>query len=225
MKTTFHAVLSASITLCLFLLVGCTKEEFSDVPSESTSSTTQVNNSDPNGNRAATNAQLVAMAANVESITYVSGQYEVEFYGSSTVYKVDIHSFDPEKEINFSIDDGSQTSESIVDVTNGEVDIENEGTYSFRSLDTDSLHASSKYLFKVTMVVIGHHNEYPLTSVSFSDNGNSDAVPPPGAAAICFWCSNTVQHEYFPGLCYDITTTSMVWGLFESESISDTYAC
>jgi hypothetical protein len=173
-----------------------------------------------------TDLEHLGMEANLKEIKHLNGTYDVSFHGLSGYYNVDIDVFSPDSIIELEISDGSNSFTSLVDVRSKSIDIENDNLYTFSELEKDSISTSSSVLFRITTSIIAHHNQNPRTSVTFLDNGNSDSFPDEDdAAAVCFWCSSAVTNEFYPGLCVDITTTSMFWGTFENESVGDAYVC
>lgn len=197
------------------IILGCHKEEFENV--------SQPNSTNDSPKTNFSNLEILGMAANIKKITYISGQYFVSFYGSSDAYSVAINTFKLDSLIDLGISDNNNSHRSIVDVNKDSLSIFGGYSYSFSDLQNIQIESSSDILLRITLAVIAQHNENPRSSIVFSNNGNSDYFPD-NAARKCFWCKRVVTNEYFPGLCVDITTTTMFW-IFEHEDVSDTYAC
>jgi hypothetical protein len=171
--------------------------------------------------------QLLAMAGNVKQIDHISGNvYEVHFYGSTTVYEVDVRKFILNDIVELRIDDGTTTSISTIDVSNSEIDIQNDKVYKFASLNNDSIYAGSTALLKVTVGVGSHHTATPWKSASFVDNGSSDIFPENYVTANCFWCNDyETDHDIGAGLCITLNTPTFFWIEGNTYQCGDAYAC
>lgn len=215
MKISF---LSAAV-VAVVIVASCAKE--ADYPAELSSQVSQAkaNYSD---------YELFCMAGNVKSITNVPSGYDVELYGSSTVYGVDILNFDGDSLIEVKIFYNSTNSTSKIDVDGAKLDIQNDKTYTFSTLDNSSLSSSSTELFKVTLAVIAHHDIHPDTTKTFVDNGERDEYGSTGAKLFKkpFWRRWTVTNEFYPGVCIDYPHWEGFWGLIGGDGEpSDEYAC
>jgi len=197
------------------IVSGCIKE-----PNDSP---TQASKSEVTEKSAYSNLEKIGMAADFSRIDYTQGQYNITLYNTVDNYTARIETFKPDSIVELFISDGNSTSRSIIDFQVGTVDIENDRLYKFSDLDSAIVSSSTTTLFNITAVIVAHHSQVPQSSQSFVNNGSSDSFPE-YAGRRCFWCSSSVTNEYFPGLCVDITTTTMFW-FFESTSSGDTYAC
>lgn len=174
--------------------------------------------------KSTSNLLTLCQAADVRAINSSNGLYTVEFYRSTQLYSVEITDFFPDSLIRLNINYGSQSSSSIIDFGAETLSIQDEDDYIFRDLDYSAISASSSELFRVTASITGHHNEYPFASATFPDNGDQDSFPTPSNLRP-FKEKKTKQVNFFPGLCYDVTTTTTFWGAFTSTHVGEAYGC
>jgi len=121
----------------------------------------------------------IAMAANIDDITYNgSDQYTVSFYDGTGDYVIDINSFNDTSYIDYTMTSSSSVSSDVtIDVDNEAISIQGIGNYTFTNYP-DSIVAPTHDVLKRLMVVITiHQSMNPNTSDSFGDNGSTDEYP------------------------------------------------
>jgi len=215
MKTVFLS----TVVMAVVILASCAKE--AEAPSEMNSQTSQAKSS-------YSDYELFCMAGNVKSIANVPSGYNVELYGSSTVYGVEILNFDGDSLIEVKIFYNSTNSTSTIDVDGAKLEIQNDKNYTFSTLDNSSLSSSSTALFRVTLAVMAHHDLNLNATKNFVDNGDRDEYGPTGAKLFKkpFWRRWTTTNEFYPGVCIDYPHWEGFWGLIGGDGQpSDEYPC
>jgi hypothetical protein len=161
--------------------------------------------------------ELMALAANLKEIDYSAGSYYVSFYGTTSVYEVEIVSFDSESVIEYDVTLGSTTTKVTIDAEDEEITIQGSGVISFEDFGKETVTPSMSFMQRIAGLVTTHHLIDPLGFISFSDNGNSDFFPvetDPEARA-CFWCTRVTRGPCQFNFQMETTTTTIFWGVFE----------
>ncbi len=203
---------------------SCQKEEDENAPGDPKAAGTKPINDTFLSKSTPSDFDLMALAANLKEIDYSAGSYYVSFYGTTSVYEVEIVSFNAEDEIKYEVTLGSTTTEITIDVVNEEIYIQGSGVISFEDFGKETVDPSMSYMQRITGLITAHHLIDPLGYISFSDNGNSDFFPAPGAFP-CFWCKRTVYVPCTFGVTFSVTTHYIIWGVFTSESQGENEPC
>ncbi len=168
--------------------------------------------------------ELMALAANLKEIDYSAGSYYVSFFGTTSVYEVEIVSFDSEAVIEYDVILGSNNTKITIDVADEEITIQGSGVISFEDFGKETVDPSMNYMKRIAGLITTHHMIDPLAYISFSDNGNSDFFPEPEACA-CFWCKVTRYTPCTFGAHIPVTTTYMFWGAFTHQVTENAEPC
>lgn len=180
------------VHLLVFVLNSCSDDE-NITPSSLTNSKSSLTSvrSLNNTKSTYTDFDTLGMAANVDDITFGSGEYTMSFYDGTPDHNVQILAFDTSSFIEFNIKEGLNTYNVEIDVSNETIDIQTIGIVSFSNIDdTLEIDNTNSVLNNITAVISVHHMLSPNSGKSFDNNGTSDSFPSAQKRQKrCFWCS------------------------------------
>jgi hypothetical protein len=175
------------------VIVGCEKEEAIQ-PEAQTNPTNNVKLKEINSKSAYNDVELMAMASNIEAISYNSttGLYEIGFYGNILDHSVEIIEWNDDF-IELEIVQGTNTYSSEINASNEEVTITGLGVYTFEAFDDVEVNLENNVLENITSIIPAFHLEHENSSLTFDDNGSSDTYPvTSGSDRIRFWHTTSV---------------------------------
>jgi hypothetical protein len=209
----------ALFTLTIGMLVyGCSKNEVSEPYSK-------IKDHSALQKSGTSNIEYLGMAANIDTVDFKNGEYEVTFYNHVSIYTVEIEKWDPGSLIELSIAHGVLNSIVVIDFDREMLEIENDDDYTFSDLENRNISPSSSYLLRVVSIVLAQHIENPYESIGFSDNGNSDYFPNEEVPEYgCCFCKTRVQVPICCNTCHDWVTVTVFW-LWQSSSFGEPYNC
>lgn len=176
------------------VIVGCEKEEAIQ-PEAQTNPANNVKLKEINSKSAYNNIELMAMASNIEAISYnaTAGFYEIDFYGNIPDHSVEIVEWNDDL-IELEIVQGTNTYTSEINALNEEVTISGLGFYTFEAFDAVEVNIDNNVLENITSIIPAFHTEHENSALTFDDNGNSDTYPvTSGSDRIRFWWTKSVE--------------------------------
>lgn len=178
-----------AIVLSLIFLISCEKEE--NEPINSSSGQIDSKSNSFVNKTTYTEFELMAMAANIEEISYSAGEYEFQFYGSQENHTISISTFNEEELIEMEISNSSTSYDIEINVENQSIDIQNVGTYTFGEYEDYIISSTENVIRNIMVIITVHHSMTPNDPDSFDDNGTDDEFDPEpekfwGKTSSCF---------------------------------------
>lgn len=163
---------TATTLLFSIFIISCSDDIQEDVPNRSESQ--EIPNKAPNSKTSYTTLDLMAMAADIEEISYSSSadEYTITMYNSSNGYIVEVSS-NTVSLVEFDILDGSDTKSVSIDNELETVDIDDE-SWSFSAYESYEVTSVSNELRNIATVMAPYIEISSQSSSIYTDNGSSD---------------------------------------------------